>query len=421
VAGYTGFRTRVRNLSDLGDSEQTPVDMATVADYTHLTALRAPRPTLLVYNDKDDCCFRSAHALPPLVEATQPFFQLFGKPENLRQHVNSDPGTHNYEKDNRQAFYRMLGDHFYGGKDFDITDVPCDAEIKTKEQLHVELPSPNADFHALAAEISGKLPRRGELPAERAHAEPWQREKRAALSELVRAARYRVEAEKAGSAPQMGLEANFWRFKLGGAWTVPAVEFVPRQPGDTVILVADGGRKSCAAEVKRWIAEGNRVMAIDPFYFGESKIEERDFLFALLISAIGDRPLGIQSSQMAAVARWARAQYGDRPVTIVALGPRSSLFSLVAAALEPEAIGAVVLHGSLGSLKEVIEQNGSVDKTPELFCFGLLAEFDIPQLAALVAPRRVRFESASERARQELGGLTKWYAVWDEPFDPLNP
>src|SRR5262245_32334476 len=45
VAGYSGFRTRVRNLSDLGDSEQTPSDLATVADYTHLTAMLAPHPT----------------------------------------------------------------------------------------------------------------------------------------------------------------------------------------------------------------------------------------------------------------------------------------------------------------------------------------------------------------------------------------
>ncbi len=41
VAGYSSFCTRARELSDLGDSEQTPNDMATVADYTHLTAMRA--------------------------------------------------------------------------------------------------------------------------------------------------------------------------------------------------------------------------------------------------------------------------------------------------------------------------------------------------------------------------------------------
>ena len=35
--------------------------------------------------------------------------------DQLRSHVNEDPGRHNYEKDNRQAFYRMVGDFFFPG------------------------------------------------------------------------------------------------------------------------------------------------------------------------------------------------------------------------------------------------------------------------------------------------------------------
>src|SRR5439155_16035861 len=50
VAGYSSLLTRVRHFKDLGDSEQTPNDLATVADYTHLTAMMAPRPTLLTFN-----------------------------------------------------------------------------------------------------------------------------------------------------------------------------------------------------------------------------------------------------------------------------------------------------------------------------------------------------------------------------------
>ena len=58
--------------------------------------------------------------------------------------------------------------------------------------------------------------------------------------------------------------------------------------------------------------------------------------------------------------------------------------------------------GSLGSLKEVIEQNMSLHEAPELFCFGLLEEFDLCQLVALVAPRPVRFINASERVQREM-------------------
>lgn len=112
VAGYSSFKTRVKFLSDLGDSEQTPVDLAAVSDYAQMTAMRAPCATLLTFNEKDNCCFASGHALSPLMQAAGPIFKLYGKEASLRSHVNSDPGTHNFEKDNRQVLYHMIGTHF---------------------------------------------------------------------------------------------------------------------------------------------------------------------------------------------------------------------------------------------------------------------------------------------------------------------
>src|SRR5438477_4705995 len=137
VAGYSSFKTRARFLEDLGDSEQTPCDLGTVADYTHLTAMRAPRPTLLTFNSKDDCCFASGHALQPLLEAAKPIFALYGAENALRSHVNDVPGTHNYEKENREEFYKMAGDFFFPGK-LDYHEIECSRELKTKEQLQVE-------------------------------------------------------------------------------------------------------------------------------------------------------------------------------------------------------------------------------------------------------------------------------------------
>src|SRR6185436_9448020 len=129
VAGYSSFLTRARHFEDLGDSEQTPTDLATVADYTHLTAMLAPRAALLTYNVKDNCCFASGHALQPLLEAAGPIYKLQGKADRLRSHINYEPGDHNFGLDNRLAFYRMLGDFFYAGEaSFDTNEIPCEAE-----------------------------------------------------------------------------------------------------------------------------------------------------------------------------------------------------------------------------------------------------------------------------------------------------
>lgn len=417
VAGYSSFLTRVDHASDLGDSEQTPCDMATVADYIHLTAMRAPRPTLLTKNAKDDCCFAAGHALAPLMEGAKPIYKLFGREDALRSHVNEDPGTHNFELDNRQAFYRMLGDFFYpGDKGFDPKEIPCEKEVKTFDELKVPLPEQNEDFHTLALAISKTLPREPQLPNDRGEAIEWQKGRRAALRKIVHAKDYAAHAIQAETEEKDGVKSVLWKLQMGGDWTVPAVELVQGEPKGTTILFCDAGRAAAAADAARLLGAGRRVLAVDPFYFGESRIASRDFLVALLVAAVGERPLGLQASQVAAVARWAVTQYQQGPVHLVAQGPRTSLIALVAAGLEEQAIGQVELCGSLGSLKEIIEQNGSVDQKPEMFCFGLLEAFDVRQLAALVAPRPLVLAQPAEPLRKELADLGDWYSLLGGQF-----
>jgi len=421
VAGYSSFRTRAIYTTDLGDSEQTPTDLGAVADYTHLTAMRAPRPTLITVNAKDDCCFAAGHALQPLLRAAWPIFRLQGHEEFLDYHVNQDPGTHNYELDNRQAFYRFIGRHFFpDAPAFAAAEIPSEGEVKSKEQLTVALPAGMPDFHTLALELSRDLPRQGELPVREADAVAWQQQGRVRLREVVRARDFTVSAVPVAETVQGGTRARYWRLRMDDDWTLPGVELWAGRPQATALLVADAGRASLAEEAGRLLAAGSRVVAIDPFYFGESKICERDFLYALLVATVGDRPLGLQASQVAAVARWAAAKEAAGPVRLVAVGPRASTFALVAAALEPTAIGTVDLHQPLTSLKQVIEDNATAEQTPELFCFGLLEQFDIRQLAALVAPRPATFAGAGARAQADLAGLADWYRLLGCPFDPLR-
>ena len=420
VAGYSSFFTRVRNFADLGDSEQTPVDMAITADYAHLTALRAPRPTLLTYNAKDNCCFVADGALPPLLKAAGPVFELYGKRASLRSHVNYWPGTHNFELENRLELYRMFGEHFFAGQaDYPFDEIPSGDEVQSKEQLHVEIPPQNANFHSLALALARDLPTGAQLPSAKEEVAAWQDGGRRRLARLVRATRYNVKPVASEVQAVAGGSATYWQLQMDDSWTVPVVELTRGEPAATTILVADEGRRAAVADAERLLAAGHRVLAVDPFCFGESSIEKRNYLMALFVAAVGQPALGIDASQLAAVARWSKKQYGAGPVTVCAVGPRSSLYGLIAAALETEAVSGVELRGSFGSLKEVIERNMSVNETPELFCFGLLEQFDVQQIAALVAPRPVTFPAPSERVRVELADLKSFYAMLGVDFEPL--
>ena len=68
---------------------------------------------------------------------------------------------------------------------------------------------------------------------------------------------------------------------------------------------------------------------------------------------------------------------------MAALGSRTSIVALVAAALEPAAFGDLTTQGTMASLRELIEENVGANRQPEQFCFGLLEAFDIPQLWTL--------------------------------------
>ena len=382
VAGYSSFRTRARFPTDRGDSEQQPNDLATVTDYTHLTAMLAGRAALLTYNVKDNCCFASDHALPPLQEAAEPIFALYGQAGRLRTHVNYDPGTHNYEIDNRQAFYRVIGDEFFpGDTKFQAQEIPSEAEVKTAAELQVAMPGENLGFHALALRLSKDLPREPDIATRNPDAA------RARLADIVKFKSHAVVAQRTGSETRGDVQATFWKLRVGNTWTVPAVELTRGEAKGTVVLVADHGRKSAAAEVEAWLVAGQRVIALDPFLFGEAKISPYS---ALLVAAVGDRSLGIQTSELAAIARWAGEQFKSRPVTLQAVGPRSSAFALIAAALEQRAIGKLKMAQSWKGLHQMLDENWTAEQMPELFCFGLFEAFDIPQLEQLAGAERIR-------------------------------
>lgn len=159
VAGFADYHTRNHFLADLGDSEQTPSDLATVLDGRHLVAMRAPRHTLLTFNAKDTCCYVADRALPPLLDAASPVYELLNASDHLTTHINTDPGDHNYGLDNRLAFYRALNDAF-GTPDesFPLDELPFEGELKTADELAVDLPAENLDFHALARQLARDLP-----------------------------------------------------------------------------------------------------------------------------------------------------------------------------------------------------------------------------------------------------------------------
>jgi len=338
----------------------------------------APRPALLIYNDKDDCCFKSYRAKPSVYDPIVPFYRLLGEESDFEYHQNSLPGTHNYDEDNRQAFYRFIQHHFSPGSVEDGRELHTKEEIRTPEELYAGLPEDNANFYTLAKDLLGGLP------------EPNAGRESEDLRGLLRAHPMRASAAVIGGAKEGDLQVAFYRLTLDEVWTVPAVAISGENATSTVVAFADNGRAALAESALEQIELGHRVLAVDPLLLGEAiPGEVKPYQYAQMIGTVGERPLGIQVEQVAAVAQWAGQEFGAGRVSLLTDGWNSQVVGLCVDALYPNLIDEVVVNNGLASLKDPIETHTDYEDKPALFCFGLLKHFDVEDLKELAKRGKV--------------------------------
>ncbi len=374
VAGYSALWQRRGCVEDIGDLEQCPTDMATVADYDVLTALYAPRPALLVYNRFDDCCFQTKRARRSIYQPAKKVYELLGAGDKIALYDNKDPGTHNYEADNRCQLYRFLNEHF--GIDGPEVDLPWKEELYSEVELAVGLPADNATLYSLAQDALKKVRAKKKVVRSAAQA----RRQLAALVKLpswhsVRAARSgATQKKKDYSARQYVLD-------LDGQWSLPITELAPARARGVDLVIADAGRENAGAAVERALGQGRRVLVADIFATGELKAGWQQ---QMLVATAGQRALGLQVGHLLALLDWAGGKFAAP--RLVARGELVSAVALLACALKPAAASALETQNLMDSLARLIEWPKAYADAPSLFCFGLLAQFDIADLIELCAP-----------------------------------
>lgn len=371
VAGYSGLTSRIERAGDIGDVEQNPTDLLTIADYPQFTAMRAPRPTLLVYNAEDDCCFRGPLVKPYVYDAIRPFFKLYGHEDRFVWHLNTDPSDHNYQLDNRQASYRFFAAQF-GMPPVDA-EIPVDAGIKSQDELVVGLPADNLTILGVAK----KLAARNEKPAGPAQ--------KAVLQETVR---YRpVELQHAlavTSTHSRGLETRSFRFQFSNGLSASAVwlkALAVVEPAPATVVLDDKGKKAAAAAISARVNRGEQVLALDLLFMGDAVPQAPGMSgFAQLLATTGDRPLGMEAAQLIAAVRWLKKS-GAPSVRLETSGIRSQVIGLAAAVLEPGLFSGIKQSKGMSSFAHLLEAPVNYEDAADLFCLDLFKKFDIGTLA----------------------------------------
>ena len=414
VAGFSSLTTAIEHTNYTGaDPEQNASDMRQGVDYAQLAAMRAPRPTLLIYNDMDNCCFRAGVVKQGVYSDIKPFYDLYGRLNDLQWYENQDPGTHNYQIDSREKSYQFFDSAFHidaSSKE----DPDTDTEVRTYADLVVGLPQDNLTILGLARSLA--KPIHHEVPTQ-PNAQ-WAQSQRDLLGTVVRYSPVTVtHAWLVDATHEEGLESHSYRFEFSNGLSATGVLFrslTAPEGAPTTILVSDAGMASTVDDVGNDVDSGQRVLVFDPLFFGESVPDEkysRAAAFAQILTGLGERPLGLEAAQLTAVARWlsenldhgsptphsggTTASSKVSMVKIVTTGPRSETVSLVAAALKPELFSAVESRRSISSFIDIFDHPSAYRETPDLKCLDLYHDFDINTLTAIAAPVAVNLSATA--------------------------
>ncbi len=391
VAGLGSRESNLTTPRDTYEIEEDAPDVMQGFDYPEFIAMRAPRPTLLVHNAVDSCCFRAQLVKPYVYDNVKPFFKMFDVPENLAWHENFVPGVHNYQLDNRIQAYRFFTEHFH----LPVADdeIFSDNEIRTAQQLAVSVPTDNLTILSLAKQLASKI-QREPIPAAASEQVAWARSNREKLKSVVR---YKpvsmARALRMTNSKGMGFESLSYRFDLTnglratGMWLKQ--DNSPSSEPVTIVL-NDKGYKAAGQQVFNHLSSGHEVLALDLLFNGATMPELPDSSdWVLLVDASGDRSLGLEVAQLLAVTHWLRSTTGARDIQVNTDGIRNQVIALIAAAIEPDAFSGVASQNAMKSLSYLLDKPVPLRSAPELFCLDLYKDFDIDSISALASPEKI--------------------------------
>ena len=409
VAGFCSLTTAIEHPEYAGDdAEQNASDFRQGIDYAQLVAMRAPRPTLLIYNAEDDCCFRAGIVKQGVYLDIQPFFRLFRQEQNFQWHQNYQPGTHNYQRDNREVLYSFLNSVF-GLNSSPVEDEDTGAEVKSYDDLVIGLPNDNLTILGLAR----RLAKSNHKPADPASPATTRRE---LLRDVTRYQPVKVDrASVIDSLAAKGVESYSFRFEFGNGLSATGVLVRSSDTADnasTAILISDEGMKVTTDEIANLVSSGKRVLALEPIFFGQNIPGTGDLgvsAYSQMLNALGERTLGLEAAQVVAVAEWLNTglQHGSSTpglvlaaktapaqIALLTSGPRSQAVALTSAALEPHLFSSIDARHSISTLEYVLEHPLKYSEVPELMCLDLFRDFDFEVLATLAAPTKVHLNAA---------------------------
>lgn len=375
------------------DSEQVfPDFLSDGLDFGDFLEAFAPKPILMTTAIRD--FFPIAGARATYAEAER-VFKVADAPGRVGYFEYDDP--HGWSQPRREAAYRWLSKWLRqrddeGQEPPHVTEEEKTLNVTPTGQLATSLGGETVQSlnWAMAQEVHAKRTALRSSPAELRNTI----RKRLRMS----AATSKAAAVQAGSVELNGLPVMKLRLRTEGDIDIPALLILPKgvRPASGILWLDQAGKSAAMAELLALANAGEAVLAVDVRGCGETAVlpgarsgYSAEYSRAMRALLVGRTMLGLQVADALGAFEYLRAhpRIDGRRIRIRGRGT-GGVVAQIAGALEPLVAG-VTSENALVSWMEMARSR-THQVPPSLVVPGVLHDFDLPDLAALIAPRPLK-------------------------------
>ena len=366
-------------------------------DHPDLLEVRAPKPALMLTTTRDIFSIQGARETAQEVSA---IYQAYGQAGNFG--MVEDDTTHASTQKNRQAMYAFFQKHLDNPGDSTDQPVPIlrDEEIQVTKTGHVSTSLAGETVFSLnrreaAKEVNALQASRQDLPKH--------------LSGALKAAKTLSGYHEPSTLPEPVLTGRIRRkgyviekyFVQGqGDYVIPYLLMIPDTPGHKAVVYLHPSGKAAEAssgeEMEWFVRQGFTVLAPDMIGVGEMGPgdlrgdayiggESHNMWYSAML--IGRSIVGIRAGDVVGLTRLLKKKAGIQEVYGVARQAMAPVL-LHAAAFEP-AITRIALIEPYASYRTVVMNRFYHSGFIHSAVPGALAAYDLPDLAASLAPRKL--------------------------------
>jgi pimeloyl-ACP methyl ester carboxylesterase len=404
----TSYRRLLESIGPQDGEQNLFHGLATGIDHAELLIARAPKPTLVVATTRD---FFSIQGVHETADELHKVYEAFAAEDHFDQ-VEDDSG-HGFTRRNNEATYAFFQKHLQLPGDPAEQQIPFLAEEELTVTPTGQVSTSYASRGVFELNLEVVKPLLEQLEKNR-NERPDQHLKNA-LSEARRLSGYRDPESSNRSVYQGRYQRDGYTIEKHvlageGGTPLPILIFVPEGEGPfpAVVYLNPRGKQADAARggpIEQLTRAGYLVVAPDLLGVGEtdSQIDSSHSSVAAFYSAqlAGRSVVGIQAAGVVQLSSYCRVrpEVSKDRIALVGIGDLGPA-ALLAAALEPS-VRALVLSGSPISFASLATHR-FYEIEPNALIAGALTGFDLADLMANVAPRRLAIRSPVDHAGKGL-------------------